>query len=577
MPRHINVTLLVGVLLAILVFHLAIAFQDVPTLARNGFLYDDSFYAFKIAQNIAAGNGVTFDGIHTTSGFQPLYVFLLVPVYMISGGSLTLPIYIALSLLSVFTCLTAYLIYRIARRYVGETASILTAVIWAFCPIVIKQTANGLETALAGLMIALSVYYYLDKVRSADPPTPGRYLNLGLLLGLTVLTRVDGIFLVLVIFLDHLLILRRRRMSSLPLGRLLLLPLGVLLCYGPWLAFTMILSGTPLQDSGSATRFLSLAYASYFGYGSESLAAKGPDLDFIWSHVIHSISTLKVIPPVHVLFRTIDRVGALAGSETGFRVLGNVFGLVLLVGIGFKAVSWRNDETKSRRSEVNFLLLFALLLLLSYSMYIFGAFFFLRYYYPVYMVACIYFAFLIQDIIDWLGSRTVPVRRLALTSVLVYTALFSYFSYSQAFRTHPIYPFYDIAQWVDANTGTDDKIGVFQCGAIAYFSDRQVINLDGKVNREAFEALKNRTLVAYMQHEGIDVVLDHTEILKIFLGLTPRQMEQCCTEIKDGSMTRLPNWAALRPASLIQEAATPEAPGAGAGATSVMAPAERSE
>jgi hypothetical protein len=554
MPKHISATLLAGVLVAILAFHLAVAWQSVPTLARNGFLYDDSFYAFKIAQNIVAGRGVTFDGIHATSGFQPLYIFLLVPIYLISGGSPTLPIYIALSLLSVCTCLTAYLIFSIARRYVGRTASFLTAVIWAFSPIVTKQTANGLETALAVLMIGLSVYYYLVKIRPAADPSAGCYFKLGLLLGLTVLARIDGILLVLVVALDHLLELRRRGVASHHLIRASWLPLGVLVCYGPWLVFSMLQSGTPLQDSGSATRFLSLAYASYFGDGTESLAAKGPDLGFIWAQVSHSISTLKVIPPVHVLFRGLERIGDLAGRQTMFKILGDGFGLLLLAGIAWQAIVWRKDRTRSRRSELNFLLLFALLLLFSYSLYVFGAFFFLRYYFPVYLVACIFFAFLIQDVIDWLGLRTVRVRRLVLAGAVVYTGLFSFFSYSQAFRTRPVYPFYDIARWVDANTGADDKIGVFQCGAIAYFSNRQVINLDGKVNSEAFAALQNHTLDQYIQHEGIDVVIDHVEVLKIFLGLSSRQLERCCTKIPTPTTTRPTHWVAISRAALIRHA-----------------------
>ena len=53
-------TLVVCVLLVIVAFHMAVAWQDFSTLARNGYLYDDSFYAFQIARNIADGNGMTF-------------------------------------------------------------------------------------------------------------------------------------------------------------------------------------------------------------------------------------------------------------------------------------------------------------------------------------------------------------------------------------------------------------------------------------------------------------------------------------------------------------------------------------
>ena len=192
MLRQHRAALIAAAVLAILLFHISVAWQEMGTLARNGFLYDDSFYAFKIARNIAAGNGATFDGIHPTTGFQPLYVMLLVPAYALAGDDLAAPIYVALSLLAAFTALTAYVLYRICRRYVGWGASLAAALIWAFSPIVTKQTANGLETALASFMIAASVFYYLDRIRSRENPPTRCFAMLGILLGITVLSRIDG-------------------------------------------------------------------------------------------------------------------------------------------------------------------------------------------------------------------------------------------------------------------------------------------------------------------------------------------------------------------------------------------------
>ncbi|MFH1755865.1 MAG: glycosyltransferase family 39 protein [Candidatus Latescibacterota bacterium] len=211
MPKHPLAAIVVCLLLAALFFHLAVVWQDFATLAQNGFLYDDSFYAFKIAQNMAAGKGMTFDGVHPTNGFQPLYVLFLVPLFFFFGGTLSFPIYFALTFLAVFTLLTAFLLYRICNRYVGRTASLIAALIWVFSPIVTKQSANGLETALTAFMIALCTVYYLEKIRPLLRPPLLRLLLFGLLLGLAVLSRIDSIFFVLVVCLDYLHQLRRRR------------------------------------------------------------------------------------------------------------------------------------------------------------------------------------------------------------------------------------------------------------------------------------------------------------------------------------------------------------------------------
>ncbi|MDD3643690.1 MAG: glycosyltransferase family 39 protein [Candidatus Krumholzibacteria bacterium] len=562
MLRNRRASLLLGMLLVILVYHIAVSRQDIGTLARNGFLYDDSFYAFQIARNLSAGNGMTFDGIHPTTGFQPLYVFLLVPAFMASGADPVLPIYAALMMLAVFTTLTALLVFAIAKRYVGRSASFAAAAIWAFSPVVTKQAANGLETALAALMIALSVWYYVERVRPLDHPSPGRLLILGLLLGLTVLSRIDGLFLVLAILLDSLLLLRGRADGAASLAHLLLVPMGVLVCYGPWLAVNMAQTGSPLQDSGAATRFLSLAYSRYFHYGPADLSATGPNSAFIMTHIVHSLSTLKVIPPVHVLFRSLEKLGAHIGAIGAARVLGDVAGGILLMAAAAALVRWRRDPRKSRRRELDFLLLFSLLLMLSYSLYVFGSFFYLRYYYPVYLGACIYLAFFLQDAADLIRRRSIAVRRIAVAGAAVYSVLFGCFTFSQAFRSYPIYPFYDIARWVERNTGRNETIGAFQCGMIGYFADRRVINLDGKVNRDAYAALRSGCLDEYLCNEGIDVVLDHEQIIGIFLDLEPDSTGNPCTRLPDGSMRHPTGWVAYRLPSAGENGET----GVGAGA-----------
>ena len=58
-----------------------------------------------------------------------------------------------------------------------------------------------------------------------------------------------------------------------------------------------------------------------------------------------------------------------------------------------------------------------------------------------------------------------------------------------------------------------------------------MINLDGKVNRDAFFALKEDNLTGYLKDEGIDVVIDHCKIMDLFLGIKPGTMESTCTRV----------------------------------------------
>src|SRR4029450_1725379 len=72
-----------------------LAFVDVAALAplsdaRVAALtfYDDGYYYFQIARNAARGAGLTFDGIHATNGFRPLWLLLQVPLFRVFSGDL---------------------------------------------------------------------------------------------------------------------------------------------------------------------------------------------------------------------------------------------------------------------------------------------------------------------------------------------------------------------------------------------------------------------------------------------------------------------------------------------------------
>ena len=278
--------------------HLAVSWQDFAVLAKNGFLYDDSFYAFQIARNIAEGQGPTFDGVTNTNGFQPLYVALLVPLYWLFGPDPILPIHAGLTLLALFTTLTACFLFLIAKRYVSETIAVFVALVWAVSPIVIKQSANGLETALALFLFAWSVYYYLDRVRSNPNPPRLAFAKLGLLLGLTALARVDEIFLALAMALDYLLLVRRKRITpALVFKNVSTAAVVAFLVYLPWMVYGVVAVGSPLQESGVATRFLSIAYAPFFDMDSGDVAAGGTSLSFIWHHVVHSLKVQRTGSP----------------------------------------------------------------------------------------------------------------------------------------------------------------------------------------------------------------------------------------------------------------------------------------
>jgi hypothetical protein len=253
---------LIAALAAAAAVHLAVALSDFGTLARNGFLYDDSFYAFQIARNIAHGIGPTFDGVHLTNGFQPLYVGLLVPIFLFAGDDPALPVHLALVMSVLFTMATALLLYRLIARRASLVAAGVATVAWVVSPIVTRQSANGLETALAVFMLALVLTWYLEKIRAFDRPARRSCAILGALLAGAFLARADLAFLALAMTLDYLLVLRARRAAP-GWGRGLSTAalVGALVC-APWLLYGTLAVGQPIPESGRATRRSSTSAAS---------------------------------------------------------------------------------------------------------------------------------------------------------------------------------------------------------------------------------------------------------------------------------------------------------------------------
>lgn len=543
----------IGLLGAALVFHVAVIGQDFTVLAENGFLYDDSFYAFKIAKSIADGQGPTFDGLHPTNGFQPLYVFLIAPFYRVFPSDLIAPIYSALALSALLTALTAFLLYRIVGRYTSAKVAVATAAIWVFSPVVTRQAANGLETSLAVFLLASIVYFYLSRVRPVEAPRGKDLVVLGILTGLGVLARVDLVFLALVVALDYLLVIRRRGAAARSL-RGIFVPLGAALAtYSPWLLYNVFALRSVVQDSGTATRYLSLAYAPLFDLGPAQMASTGPTASFIWGHIAHSFSVLKLAPPVHAFFRGAEKIGIEFGAGSAALLVANVVGLAIVALFLYLVVARKRDLIVRGFGEIQFLLVFAGVLIAAYSLYVFGVFFFARYYYPVYFILCVYAGLLLEEALRRFAWGAAASRAVTGAILAVYLAAFGYMAYTCAARSYPVYCFYEVAQWVDRNTSPDDTIGVFQSGAIGYFSHRRVVNLDGKVNHEALAALKSGTLSDYLRDEGIDVVVDNRTVLELFLtgGIERKKSVDPLVllglhPIVEPGAKRVPGWAAYR-------------------------------
>jgi len=527
-----------------LAFRLVFVMSDVRGLVDRGPLYDDSFYAFGVARHIAAGHGSTFDGEHVTNGFQPLWVGTLVPLYWLAGGDGA--IYLALVLSSVFNVLTGWLLFRLLRRHLSFAAAFLGLALWGFAPAVLRQAVNGLETALAMFLVALCLDYYLTRFRR-HPAAP-QALVLGALLGLAVLARVDAILFALTLIWDGLRRDRRRwRTWAMVAG----VTTGMVL---PWCVTSRVVVGRATPESGEATRFLSSAYAAHdFPTTGQDASGGGVRMP-LWAHNLgQSILLLGTSPPLHVFTRALER--SLDGVSASARAR-TVAVLLLLATAAI--VTWRLLGVRARalHDDLGFMFLYCALLIIAYSTIVFGHIFFSRYYYPVFYlsiaVAC--------HAADALLMRLPPGRgrRFALALAGFYLLFLPYMSWNRL--RNGDYRFVHVVRWIESQTPPDARLGIFNSGAIGYFSDRRVFNLDGKVNPEALAALQRGDLRTYLAEARIDYVVDHRWILEHFLHPDAAADGMIFTPVADEDALGVPGWRAYRVGSRQASAITPTVP-----------------
>ncbi len=200
------------IILAILILGAAfyIAFIT-PSSLVNWYNNDDGFFYFKVAQNIAAGNGVTFDGINPTNGFHPLWMLICIPIFAIRGD-LLIPLRIVVLLFGIFQLITAIILLKVISQRVSRWLGLLLTISFVFSWTVFNNTfTGGLESALSMLMTVVT-WKLAIQFHSGEKRTLRLLFWVGVAAALTILSRLDNF--ILIGFLGIWLVFDRREDSS---------------------------------------------------------------------------------------------------------------------------------------------------------------------------------------------------------------------------------------------------------------------------------------------------------------------------------------------------------------------------
>lgn len=490
-----------------LLLRLALAWAPFSYLASRGPLIDDAFYSFSIARNLALGKGPTADGIHPTSGFQPLYTFLLVPFYALFPRDPIVPIHLALTVLAICGAATGWFIFRIVSRISSRPAALFSLTLWTFSPYFLTQGLNGLETGLFGLALAATLDMYLARIKL--DPTRGDLLIFGLLAGLTVLARVDGVLFVLSLAADFLLRGRERLLRRIGQGSLAVA--AALAVLAPYVVFLWIRFGVLMPQSGAAVRYLSLCYGTLFVLGPRAAYFFPPDQVPVIYYAGSLRKAVQVLLGEPLLFpSSLVFYPATAAKLLGARMFFLVLGAGLLL-LGNLLLLFRVRQMDAVRGFARVVTICALLWVPAYAFGVLGQWWFNRYFFALFL----FMAAASGPLLDTLGRKRLlarfPPSRLAAAAAALHLLLFATQVPGQFF-THK--PYQHVSAYMEAGRALDQALtegsrgGAFQSGTIGYFSRHAIVNLDGVVNRDATAALKENRMADYIRAQRIEAIID---------------------------------------------------------------------
>ena len=165
----------------------------------NWYNSDDAFFYYKVAQNVLAGHGFTFDQINLSNGFHPLWMLVCLGVFWLSRFDLLLPLRVLVLVSGLFNVATSLLLFRFLKRHLHLAAAFLGALIWAIYPGIYNvSTILGMESSVNVFFIVLllsNAVRYLNR-EEQEPHRSRDLILLGVIGGLTILARLDNLFVV---------------------------------------------------------------------------------------------------------------------------------------------------------------------------------------------------------------------------------------------------------------------------------------------------------------------------------------------------------------------------------------------
>jgi len=197
--------------------------------------FEDAFITFRYAENVAGGNGYVYNiGEHVYGSTTPLFTILLAIWVLLFPGRIVIG---AWFYNLVTSALSAVFLWRsFDTLAVSKVQRITTLLVLAVSGFLVSKETEGMEMSLVLCLMSLSFLFM----------TKRKITSTGVVLGLLLWARVDGIFWAGVLICMEFYISRRVPFRMMAVTAL---------TYLPWVVFACLYFGSPIPQAVYAKLF----------------------------------------------------------------------------------------------------------------------------------------------------------------------------------------------------------------------------------------------------------------------------------------------------------------------------------
>jgi len=407
---------------------------------------DDALIYQRYVQNFLDGYGLVYNhGELFNALTSPLFTYLSIVISFIVGNTQQATIILA----TASTILTTYLFIRILSRYENVYFVLFGALFMALFPY--TYLVYGMETPLFILLITTCIFLFEEK----------KEFWLGIACALLLITRSEGVFLILALAIEHF---RQKR----PFPKFSHFVIPVLIIVATY-SFNKLYYGSFLAETGAAK----------FYQGQSGLWGTWPAFQYISYQFTWFFSNNTLL----------------------------LYSLLILSVSGMISLRLKPINVITVSFLVFYTLFYVLLNIPNYHWY----------YAPYYIFGFFYsgigLAWWTRNL--W-SAQDITFKMMGAAAIAIFIPLVLYQAYHATSNKIDIggiaKPYWTIGNWLRENTPKDTKIALIEIGTVGWYSERYIIDILGLVNPLNAKFIGEKKFSAWLQHYAPNYILIHQPV-----------------------------------------------------------------